>query len=311
MVQEIWLHIGTAKSGTTALQHYYNENAAALSTAGLKYITAPGHSSANKLAIAINKKREAELAKISEHITQQIRNGPERTALISSEMFFGMAPEKILNALPVLREYPLNILVYLRRQDRYIESKYLQKMKNGRFKGTIWDYIAKFQGSGSDYRAELHPWINEECSVFPRICEADQLVGRSVVSDALTVMGYGAVAAQVPESRIENTSPSIGRIQLMQALQEAGHPKVRQIQRALPPDRNGKAKVLTQEERRDWLAKFETSNEMLRREYFPAHTQLFSNSDLHAQQDALPTGYSEAQLSELLEIFRLLIKPQP
>lgn len=310
MVQEVWLHIGTAKSGTTALQHYYNENRTALSEAGLKYITAPGHSSANKLVIAINKNREEELAKISAHITEQIRSGMERTALISSEMFFGMAPEKILSALPVLRDYPLNILVYLRRQDRYIESKYLQKMKNGRFKGTIWDYIKKFQGSGSDYQAELRPWMNEECEVFPRICEAEKLVGGSVVPDALTVMGFGELAARIPENRIENTSPSIGRIQLMQALQAAGHPKVRQIQRALPPDPNGKARVLTQAERRQWLAQYETSNEALRRTYFPGLTQLFATSDLQAGEVELPTGYSEAQIAELTEVFRHLIAQQ-
>ncbi|WP_166418607.1 hypothetical protein [Cochlodiniinecator piscidefendens] len=310
MVQEIWLHIGTAKSGTTALQHYYNENLSDLSAAGLKYITAPGHSSANKLAIAINKNREDELIKIGEHITREIETGPEQVALISSEMFFGMAPDKILSAVPILRDYPLNVLVYIRRQDRYIESKYLQKMKNGRFKGSIWDYIEKFQGSGSDYMAELRPWFNMECDVHPRICERSSLIGGSTVTDALDVMGFKTLAQNVPESRVENTSPSIGRIQLMQALGEAGHPKVRQIQRALPADPGGKARVLTQAERRAYLDKYADSNEDLRQDFFPSLSVLFATGDLETPEIDLPSGYSPAQISELTEVFKVLLQKE-
>lgn len=308
MVQEIWLHIGTAKSGTTALQHYCNENATALEDAGLLYVTAKGHSSVNKLAIAINKYRTEQLREISEHVTHAIRTSDAGKALISSEMLFGMTPSSILEALPVLADYPLNLLVYFRRQDRYIESKYLQKMKNGRFRGTIWDYIKKFDGSGSDYYAELQPWFNLECDIHPRICERDSLIRGSTVTDALSVMGFYDLTQMVPETRIENTSPSLGRIQLLQALADAGHPKIRQLQRALPPDQGGKARVLTRAERLDYLSKYLQSNEALRQSFFPALPQLFATDDLKDGPDQLSTGYSSEQITEIRQMFELLLR---
>lgn len=310
MLREIWLHIGTAKSGTTALQHYLNDNRDLLLASGLDYITAPGHSSANKLAIAINKRRQDELQQISDHISERLSNSPARTALISSEMFFGMAPELILGAVPALAEAPLSVLVYIRRQDRYIESKYIQKMKNGRFKGSIWDYIEKFQGSGSDYAAELRPWTNVECLVRPRICESDKLVGGSTVTDALSVMGFDDLAAQVPAQRVENTSPSLGRIQLMQALSQAGHPRVRQIQRALPADTQGKARILSSSQKRAYFDSYADSNELLRRSYFAGQSDLFDTSDLDGPDRELSDGYSDAQLQEITRIFELLIPAQ-
>lgn len=310
MIQDIWLHIGTAKSGTTALQHFCHENRTMLGAEGLDYITVKGHSSVNKLAIALNKGRDAQLAEIQNQITRQITNSKARTALISSEMLFGMAPYKILDALPIFRNYPLNVLVYLRRQDRYIESKYLQKLKNGRFRGSIWDYINKFEGSGSDYYDQLHPWFDLECDLHPRICEKQYLTGGSTVTDAMTVMGFGDIAEFVPESRIENVSPSLGRIQLLQALNDAGHPKIRQIQRALPPDRNGKARFLTGAQRLDYVTKFERSNEALRQSFFPTLPQLFSTDDLSLDDKELPEGYTPEQIAEITDLFKLLLRSQ-
>lgn len=310
MIQNIWLHIGTAKSGTTALQHFCADNRAQLEAAGLGYVTIDGHSSVNKLAIAINKGREAQLAQFQDQISRHIRNSRARTVLISSEMLFGMAPENILKALPVLQDYPLNLLVYLRRQDRYIESKYLQKLKNGRFRGTIWDYIDKFDGSGSDYYAELRPWFNLDCDVHPRICERSALIGGSTVTDAMAVMGFDELAQAVPETRVENVSPSLGRIQLLQALSDAGHPKTRRIQRALPPDPNGKARFLTQAQRRTYVAQYQRSNEAIRQSFFPAMPQLFATDDLEGPDAAPPEGYTPEQIAEITELFKLVLQTQ-
>lgn len=303
----IWLHIGTSKSGTTALQHSFSENAEFLRDEGLSYIKLPRVSSVNKLAVAINRNRQADIDNITKHLVREIEDMPTQTGIISSEMLFGMHPTKIYGALPILRDVELKVLVYLRRQDRYIESKYFQKLKNLRFRGTIEDYIVKFHGSGSDYLTQIQPWLDLKTNMRVRICEPARLFGGSTVTDALKVMGFENAAKSIPQRHYANTSPSLERIQLLQALGDAGHPDVKRIQRALAPDPLGKAKILSLQEKRAFLSQYELENETLRALYFPEQEKLFDLSDLDDPNFTTSVGFTPEQLQEITAIFEMIM----
>lgn len=303
----IWLHIGTGKSGTTSLQRALRDIPEDLAAHGLRYVVPKGASSANAFAVAINKGRAAALATLRDDLTAQIEAAGALSPVLSSEMLYGIAPDAILDALPILRDRPLNILVYLRRQDRYIESKYLQKLKNGMFRGDIDAFIDRFDGSGSDYLSQIDPWTKTHATLHPRICETARLFGGSTVTDALCLLGSPKLAEHAPASDNANTSSSLERIQLLHALQDAGHPLIKRIQRALPPDPQGKAQFMSATQKRAFLARYETSNEALRQAFFSDQDSLFDQSGLKDDTPTPSTGFTQAQLSEIETMFRLLL----
>ena len=175
----IWLHIGTTKTGTTALQHHLSSNRDALAEQGLTYVSPAGKTSSNSLAVAMNKNRADALQELRADLSGQIAGRKTKDAILSSEMLFGIAPDRLVDAIPALAGEPLSVLVYLRRQDRYLESNYLQKLKNGRFRGSIHEHIARFKGSGANYWETLKPWRDHTSAATARVTESVWLILRT------------------------------------------------------------------------------------------------------------------------------------
>lgn len=307
----IWLHIGTKKTGTTALQHYLSANTETLQQSGVTYICPSNKSSCNTLAIAVNRGRTRECEAIGAYLSQQLDDCRTENAILSSEMLYGIAPDKIFDAVPALRARPINVLVYLRRQDQYLESSYLQKVKNGRFKGSIQDYLERFEGSGADYWENLKSWRHcKQATLVPRVCEPDKLTSGTVVADACALLGVPAPEAQ---HKAVNASPSMARVQLLQMLSDLPGLRLRAIQRTLtrdhPIDSRTKAVFFSRGERAQILEQYADSNEKLRALFFSEMTQLFGTDGLDAEPD--PTsdaGFSDAQLSEIKALLHALHK---
>lgn len=309
MAGTVWLHIGTPKSGTSSLQKHLLDQRAALLDQGVAYVTPGGFTSCNDLAIAQNRGRD-DLAAIAADLNAQIEGSA--CPLLSSEMFYGLAPSALARLLPALHGRAVKVLVYLRRQDRYIEAAYLQKAKNFRFSGSISDYIARFDGSGSNYAEMLRPWEETGWTLVPRILERDRLVGGSVVSDARAQIGLPP--ADLAAAEEVNVSPGYHRVQLLQAAAAAGVGDPRRLQRRLantfPQAPDERSPVLSQNDRRAFVARYAEGNEALRARFFPDLPSLFGMADLSAEPEA--TGippFTEAQLREvtrLLQVMRTL-----
>lgn len=292
----LFLHIGAPKTGTTALQHTFNDNRSALAEAGLTYVTPGKRSSANQVAIALNRKRTDQIAEQAEELTRKVEEAPG-DVLISSEMFFARSPEFLRPGLPMISPETTTLLVWLKRQDLYIESKYLQRAKNGRFVGDIWRYLERFEGSGADYEETLRPWIDAGYPIEARLSE------RHIVDDALEVLGL-AGKVDLSAAPRENSSPSRLRLDLLQIAAAVGHPNPRRLQRSLPPDTAPKARILTNAERRDLLARFAASNEAIRARFFPERATLFDTSDLEDTEPPEDPPLSEAQRDEIARVFK-------
>lgn len=302
----VWLHIGTAKSGTTSLQRALRDNGELLAQNGLRYTVPNGAASSNALAVALNRNRPKDIARIGEGLSSQLAEA--ETAIISSEMLYGIDPQRLLDALPQLRDRALNVLIYVRRQDRYIESKYVQKLKNGAFRGDLEAFIKRFEGSGSDYRAHIAPWRRTHATLHLRVCEPAKLHGGSTVTDALALIGSPELAQQLPQQRTANTSPSLTQIQLLQALQDAGHPRLKRIQRALPSNSGAKARFMDNAQRRAFLDQHTDANEDLRAQFYPDAPSLFETSDLLEPDPPKQQGFTAQQLVEIETVFRLVLE---
>ena len=157
------LHIGTQKTGTTALQQFLYANREPLAACGFHYATPPhGLREANFVGNALNVgKCRVVNTFLTKHMELARRRGAD-TVLVSAENFYAMS---VLDAMQrrevcanaVERDRALietlqslmpegiattQIVCYFRRPDRYAESLYSQHVKRGIiFAGTFDEFL--------------------------------------------------------------------------------------------------------------------------------------------------------------------------
>lgn len=157
------VHIGTPKTGTTAVQRFLHENYQVLQGVGLHYATPPhnlGH--ANAVANALNAGDNRAVQNfLTKHVRRAQRSGAE-TILISAENFYvrdvlasmqrgeachdaierdGRLVKTFRDLLPSEIE-ACQIACYFRRPDRYAESLYNQHVKRGIVQSTFAEFLS-------------------------------------------------------------------------------------------------------------------------------------------------------------------------
>jgi hypothetical protein len=156
------LHIGTHKTGSSALQRHLQVNSALLSEWGIHYAAPDSAITSNAVADALSAGRiQAVRDFFNAHVEMAKRNGA-RTVLVSAENFYGMT---IVSALrrkrssnsAIVQERALvrqlkslipprlddhNIVCYFRRPDHFVESWYNQNIKGSSlFDGTFPEFL--------------------------------------------------------------------------------------------------------------------------------------------------------------------------
>jgi hypothetical protein len=127
MQKQLFLHVGLAKTGTTAIQNFLMLNSSWLLERGISYQVTPGFNSHYDLQKEI---RSGNYSKFEKNIKSQFDKTD--TVLLSSEFFPGIIDKIKKNCfnLPDMK-----IIVYLRRQDYWLESLYAQEIKQIDLKG--------------------------------------------------------------------------------------------------------------------------------------------------------------------------------
>ncbi|MEP3347586.1 MAG: hypothetical protein ABJN34_04385 [Litoreibacter sp.] len=129
---QIWLHIGSPKTGTTSLQNFLNDNADTLRNSGrLNFMTTGrAHIAHNQLAASA---RTGNATKLMEEMLREADKTPDMTQVASSEMLFNLhTARKLSNAAPEEFKQRIKVICYIRRQDSYLEALYKQLLKNSR-----------------------------------------------------------------------------------------------------------------------------------------------------------------------------------
>ena len=174
------VHIGTPKTGTTAVQQFLKHNQQVLRGVGFHYATPPhnlGH--ANSVANALNAGDSRTVqAFLAKHVRRARRNGAE-TILISAENFYvrdvlasmqrGQAcPNAIerdgrlvqtLRALLPGEIEACRIACYFRRPDRYAESLYNQHVKRGIVQSSFAEFLSLIEPTLS-YDRCMRSWAD-------------------------------------------------------------------------------------------------------------------------------------------------------
>ena len=139
---EILLHIGLAKTGTTSIQQFCVENCDGLLQRGILYPNTgrhgPGHQMLGLASLTddqrsadIVNRQPAELAQLLDRVLAEFQSvAPSvRSILLSSERFGAMGSEAIQRLRNELQGIRVKPIVYLRRQDLMAESLFAQGMR--------------------------------------------------------------------------------------------------------------------------------------------------------------------------------------
>ena len=154
-----YVHIGTHKTGSTALQNYLHNNRTELSNSGILYPEAGLHGTGHH-SIAWSAAREERelLAKYFQSIRVEAEKIKAQKIILSSEEFeFVPGLDTLRSCLPA----DTQIILYCRRPDRYLESEFNQhvRMYDLRFVGDIYRFLFRVNFmTRCDYLAICKKW---------------------------------------------------------------------------------------------------------------------------------------------------------
>ena len=302
---ELTIHIGSHKTGTTALQVAFAKASAALKREGLLYPKTQWRQTAHhRLAFALKGKSvprgdqpdlDGEIAKLMSALNA-FHGGQ---ALISSEEFF-TCKEDALHALKTALGMPVRVVCFLRRPDTFLVSCYNQKIKqpgNGFFPP-----IAKFLKNPRaiapemDYLSALSTWADvfgdaaitletyEAASPLARMCA---ILGLETRLDDLDQQ----VNASVPGAVVE-TMRRAKAFGVSESKQRKLLARTREVYQGYPPY------FVSNEDRRAVLAEMEDDMEVL--------FQRFGRTNPFRVEDFVPVQQDETSNINLHDMTRLV-----
>lgn len=217
---DVVLHIGSGKTGTSTIQRVLRRNPEALLAGGHLYPRTPGSLRHTKLGLYV--RPDDELARHPDWLTgdygpvadfrrdfrrqlmREIGRSGTSGVVFSDEGLFS-AGDRTINRMRRFTSRmggQVRLVVYLRRQDDHLISRYQQVIKMGEITPlTTWmqqDWTGTY-----DYHLRLTSWQELAPAAFVvRRFERDRMVAGSLVSDFLD-----AAAIKVDEAELAHTEP--------------------------------------------------------------------------------------------------------
>ena len=185
--QKLYIHIGTSKTGTTALQNFFYINQDVLESHGIHYpLNDVWYRAHHRLGWVFNFRSMAslpvDLKSPEQEWSEILESGGDKT-LISSETLSKCNPENIGCIKGYILEYDVKIIVYLRRQDAMLSSVMNQLTKHNNETETDVQKIPREK----DYFKMIQPWVENfgRENIIVRPYEKGQFYGGSIFSDFL------------------------------------------------------------------------------------------------------------------------------
>jgi hypothetical protein len=234
----VYFHIGTPKTGTTSIQKFLFDNREKLLEKRYLYPltgiqprhrfsgNTAGHYNHHNLFWALTKDQNKVYDPNAggwEDLQREINSVQPEYVIISAEGFFrkkGFNSNQLSLVRDYLSRYETRIIVYLRRQDDWLQSLYGQQVKSHGYGGDIDQIIVEEKGS-LDYYNMLEPWKNlfGKENIVVKIYEEERL------NDGLNYGFLKSIGVNVDDTRRDfqnsephNISPSIKSIKIMRVL---------------------------------------------------------------------------------------------
>jgi len=217
MNKTLYIHIGTGKTGTTALQEFLHINSEALLINGVNYCQS-GRTNNNHHLLCYNSNREKlngvdVVNKHLEQLQKEIRDSNVLKHIISSENFPGLSQKEIDNLFAQLGSIcNVEIVVYLRRQDEFLESWYTQIIKALNATQTIYQLMNHLKDEQIfDYLSLTNKWDVWAGKLHVRPYEKSQFINGNIFDDFMSVFGVKDISGFKKVKGLSN--PSLSREQ--------------------------------------------------------------------------------------------------
>jgi hypothetical protein len=217
------VHVGTQKTGTKSLQRHLSFNSDALLGQGIRYLLAGREkcgragrygSHHNELARAIQGR--ADIA-MWNRVRDELAQSDSRVDLISGEGFWFSDPAVLRQQLPGVKD--IRIVVYLRRQDRYLQSLYMQGVGGGGRKESFAAWREKVPDRGK-YLAAIDKWSDAFGSESIVIRPYDRNGVVDTIEDFNKLIGAEGLTRYDGHG---NPSPRVELLHFIRAFNQLGH----------------------------------------------------------------------------------------
>lgn len=300
-MKELFIHIGRAKTGTTVIQQFATQNSEMLKQCNLRYAET-GHHYINHQPLAWSLFKEAYERGIGKYwnhcqkyavqkmptkdywrqLNDEIASCPEERILISSEEFgvvldIDSTARLLAEFLPDVR---VKIIVYFRRQDQFLQAVYNEVVKNPEIacKQTFHDYIKPIlEIGGADPLKVLTPFARYfgKNNLAVRAYERTQFYKGNLLDDFLRI--FFIDRHEKFKDIVHNPNPNISP-QALECIRLANKRTIPQrsklnalISQMIDGTKEKAAfathSLVSLEEQRQLLARFEDSNRIVAREY--------------------------------------------
>ncbi len=293
----LYLHIGTHKTGSTAIQQLLWKHREALANGGLLYPDVGVRRDAHhEIAWAAGTTRAAPdaaaLRGLVEQLAHQIRNAEDALLLSSEEFEFVQRVDELAS---LQDHFEVKVIVYLRKQDEYLEAAYNQHVRSYdlRFTDSIYQFALRYNFFWRfDYWRILQNWGRvfgtENIIVRPY---GTELVGDDAVADFLSLLPVPgdlqrAIAGEtfrINRALHPSAIPYMARVNRM-ALSREQHQAAQGILRKAIPHERG-YRFLRDDEASRFYETFETDNQALFETYMG-----LDHDPFHSAADAATTN---------------------
>ncbi len=229
----LYIHIGTPKTGTTSLQAFLTEHAAALEARGVIYPAVGRTHRGKHHSLKAELRSTVGLGGPAWQELRELRNSkPDHRVLISEESFYYLEPTALTKLRELAGEGPVTILVYFRDYAAHAASLYAQgtKLARGLVDGDVLgtkagNELVDFDTFFERYMAKPSHFdiISRWASVFGwesirvRPYKRDLLVGGDIIADLLDLLGLSLEGLGIPVSTEVNTAPGWKTLETLRA----------------------------------------------------------------------------------------------
>lgn len=211
---DVYIHIGTEKTGTTSLQSFFRENRTLLSARGVCYPASPGEEKHFSLSVYCRDDKIKDdlitrsgltdidsIRKFKRELPEKIRSeilsvpGKEKKLIFSSEHLSSrlLNKEEIQQLKELVTPYSDNpkIVIYLRRQDEFLISSYSTSIKSGGTNEFKIPSVNKRVENRFNYFTILEKWreVFGLENMIVRVYDRSLLVDGDIINDFLSITG--------------------------------------------------------------------------------------------------------------------------
>lgn len=214
----VYLHVGSPKTGTSALQYFLLHNRDALSRRGFYYpahaLDPNGISSGNAEMLAYFLKNNVSKA---EHFISDLLKADVPNIILSSEYLFRLDTACIKQMKRLLANVDTRVIVYLRRQDHMTLAVFHQGIKRHGCTENMEQYLESHRTKNFLYQMRIERWAQcfgkENITVRPY--EKQQYVGGDIFTDFLHLLGLELTGDFERPARQINTAYRTDAIEAM------------------------------------------------------------------------------------------------